>query len=69
MSQAVHLFCFFLETCYDIATKSHFLHDLITQVFLQSVQYGIVVLRFLDAVVYAHLKHRPDIRIFPMLVR
>ena len=39
--------------------RNHFLHDFITQVFLQSVQYGIVVLGFLDAFVYAHLKHRP----------
>ena len=38
--------------------RNHFLHDLITRVFLQSLQYGIVVLGFLDAFVHAHHKHR-----------
>ena len=33
-------------------------HDFISWVFLWSLQYGIVVLGFLDAFVYAHLKHR-----------
>ena len=28
--------------------RNHFLHDLITRVFLRSLQYGIVVLGFLD---------------------
>ena len=36
----------------------HSLHDLLTRVFLQSLQYGIVVLGFLDAIVYVHHKHR-----------
>ena len=36
------------------------LHDLISRVFLRSFQYGIVVLGFLDALVYAHHKHRLD---------
>ena len=36
------------------------LHDLISRVFLRSLQYGIVVLGFLDAFVYAHHKHRLD---------
>ena len=36
------------------------LHDLISRVFLRSLQYGIVVLGFLDACVYAHHKHRLD---------
>ena len=40
--------------------RNHFLHDLITRVFLKSLQYGIVVLGFLDAFVYAHHKHRLD---------
>ena len=31
-----------------------------TRVFSQSLQYGIVVLGFLDAFVYAHHKHRLD---------
>ena len=38
--------------------RNHFLHDLITRMFLRSLQYGIVVLGFLDAFVYAHHKHR-----------
>ena len=37
-----------------------FLHDSITRVFLRSLQYGIVVLGFLDAFIYAHHKHRLD---------
>ena len=40
--------------------EKNFLHDLITRVFLRSLQYGIVVLGFLDAFVYAHPKHRLD---------
>ena len=36
------------------------LHDLISRVFLRILQYGIVVLSFLDAFVYAHHKHRLD---------
>ena len=35
-----------------------FLLDLITQVFLRSLQYRIVVMGFLDAFVYAHHQHR-----------
>ena len=38
--------------------RNLFLHDLITRVFSRSLQYGIVVLGFLDAFVYAHHKHR-----------
>ena len=40
--------------------ENHFLHDLIARVFLQSLQYGNVVLGVLDAFVYAHHKHRQD---------
>ena len=36
------------------------LQDLISQVFLRSLQYGIVVLGILDAFVYAHHKYRLD---------
>ena len=36
------------------------LHHLISRVFLRSLQYGIVVVGFLDAFVYAHHKHRRD---------
>ena len=53
-------FFIFLEICYKIAKKKSFLHDLITRVFLRSLQYGIVVLGFFDAFVYAHDKHRFD---------
>ena len=35
-----------------------FLHELITRVFLRSLQYGIVVMGFLDAFVHAHHQHR-----------
>ena len=38
--------------------RNHLLHDLITQVFLRSFQYGIVVMGFIDAFVYAHHQHR-----------
>ena len=34
--------------------------DLITRVFMRSIQYGIVVLGFLDAFVYAYHKQRLD---------
>ena len=34
--------------------RNLFLHNLNTRVFLRSLQYGIVVLDFLDACVYAH---------------
>ena len=37
---------------------NHFLHDLITRVFMRSLQYGIVVMGFIDAFVYAHHQHR-----------
>ena len=60
MSQAVYHLPIILETCYDIATKTSFLHDLITRVFLRSLQHGIVVLGFLDAFIYAHHKQRLD---------
>ena len=34
------------------------LRELVTRLFLHSLQYGIVVLGFFDAFVYAHHKHR-----------
>ena len=49
---------FLLETCHGVATKNFFLHDLITRVFLRSLQDGIVVIGLLDAIVYAHHQHR-----------
>ena len=41
--------------------RSQLLHDLITQVYLRSLQYGIVVMGFIDAFVYAHHQHRQNI--------
>ena len=41
--------------------RSHLLHDLITQVFLRSLQYGIPVVGFMDAFVHAHHQHRRSI--------
>ena len=38
--------------------RNHFLYDLVTRLFMHSLQYGIVVLGFFDAFVYAHHKHR-----------
>ena len=38
--------------------RTHLLHDLITQVFLRSLQYGIVVMGVIDAFVHAH-NHQP----------
>ena len=41
--------------------RNHLLHDLITHVFLRSFQYGIVVMCFIDAFVYAYHRHRRSI--------
>ena len=41
--------------------RNQLLHNLITQVFLRSLQYGIVVMGFIDAIVYAHHQHRRSI--------
>ena len=41
--------------------RSHLLHDLITEVCKRSLQYGIVVMGFIDALVYAHNHHRWNI--------
>ena len=41
--------------------RSHHLHDWITQVFLRSLQDGIVVMGFSDAFVCAHHQHRRSI--------
>ena len=38
--------------------RNHLLHDLITQVFLRNLQYGIVVMGFIDSFVYTHRQHR-----------
>ena len=47
------LLCFHGETIFS--------HDLITHVFLRSLQYGIMVVGFIDAFVYAHHQHRRGI--------
>ena len=41
--------------------RGHLFFDLITQVFLRSLQYGIVVMGFIDAFVYARHHHRRNI--------
>ena len=41
--------------------RGHLFRDLITQVFLRSLQYGIVVRGLIDAFVYAHNHHRRNI--------
>ena len=59
MSQAEkHLY--FWRHATILPRRNHIPHDLISRVFLQSLQYGFVVLGFLDAFVYAHHKHRRD---------
>ena len=50
----------FLRHATILPQRNHFLHDLITQVFLWSFQYGIVVLGFLDAFTHTHHKHHLD---------
>ena len=44
-----------------VLPRSHLLHDLIIQVFLRSLQNGIVVMGFIDAFVCAHHHHRRSI--------
>ena len=52
-------------SCWGQATvlplRNHLLPDFITNVFLRSLQYGIVVMGFIDAFVYAHHQHRRNI--------
>ena len=62
-NECPRLFYFFLSFWRHatiLPRRNHILHDLITRVFLRGLQYGIVVLGFLDASVYAHHKHRQD---------
>ena len=54
-----NIFVSFWRHATILPQRNRSLHDLITRVFIQSRQYGIVVLGFLDAFVYAH-KHRQD---------
>ena len=41
--------------------SSHLFHDLISQIFLHSLQFGVTVMDFIDAFVYAHHQHRRNI--------
>ena len=54
------MICFrsFWKQATELPRRNHLLHDLITHVFLRSLQYGIVVMGFIDAFVYAHHQHR-----------
>ena len=61
--------CLLLHNCFAsvwrhatiLPRRGHLFHDLITQIFPRSLQYGIVVMGFIDAFVYAHLQHRRNI--------
>ena len=53
-----NIFDSFWRHAATLPQRNHLLHDLITRLFLLSLQYGIVVIGFLDALVYAHHKHR-----------
>ena len=53
-----NIFLSFWRHATILPPRNHLLHDLVSRVFLRSLQYGIVVLGFLDAFVYAHHKHR-----------
>ena len=53
-----NIFVSFWRHATVVPQRNHFLHDLVTRLFLQSLQYGIVVIGFLDAFVSAHHKHR-----------
>ena len=56
-----NIFVSIWEQATVLPRRSHLLHDLITQVLLRSLQYGIVVMGFIDAFVYAHHQHRRSI--------
>ena len=55
------VYLLFGEQATVLPRRNHLLRDLITQVFLRSLQYGIVVVGFIDAFVYAHHQHRRSI--------
>ena len=61
MSQTVNLFLSFWRHATVVPQRNFLFHDLISRVFLRSLPFGIVVLGFLDALVYAHHKHRRDL--------
>ena len=56
-----NLFCSMWGHAAALPRKGHLLHDLITQVFLRSLQYGIVAMGLIDSFVYAHNHHRRNI--------
>ena len=60
VSDLYNLFLSFWRHATMVPPRNCLLHDLISRVFLRSLQYGIVVLGFLDAFVCAHHKHRLD---------
>ena len=49
-----NLFTFFWRQTTMLPRRSHLFHDMITQVLLRSLQYGIMVMGLIDAFVYAH---------------
>ena len=57
ISSTVQLFCLGLETNYCASTKKQSFPRLESQVFLRSLQYGIVVMGVIDAFVYTHIQH------------
>ena len=62
VSSAVQSVCLFLwRHATALPRRGHLLHNLITQEFLRSLQYGIVVMGLIDAFVYAHNHHRRNI--------
>ena len=62
MPSLVQNVCFFVVAGYcGFHEGTILLHYLITQVFLRSLQYGIVLMGFIDAFVNAHHQHRRSI--------
>ena len=55
-----NIFTSFWRHATELPQRNHLLHDLITRLFLRSLQCGIVVMGFLDAFVYAHHQHRQE---------
>ena len=56
-----NLFTSIWEHATALPRRGRLFHDLMVQVFLRSLQYGIVVMGFIDAFVYAHSQHRRSI--------
>ena len=55
------LFSSFWVQAAEQPRSSHLFLDLISQIFLRSLQFGITVMGFIDAFVYAHHQHRRNI--------